>query len=114
MPTREDLYDQAGNLCAEGKIEEAVLLFQEAIHCDPSYADAYQALAMCYAEKGDLDNAIETAKRLAAIAPDDTLVHTSLSMFYQKKGMIDEAEKEAGVARILGWKAELRDGQKKL
>jgi Tfp pilus assembly protein PilF len=108
MATTEELFEQGGNLFADGNMEEAVAAFEQAIAQDPSYADAYHGLAMCYAEKGDLDKAIKTVKQLAAIHPDDVLAHTSLSMFYQKKGMILEAEKEGAAARILTWKEQLR------
>ena len=40
--------------------------------------------------------------------PDDILAHTSLSVLYQKKGMIPEAEAEGNKARILGWKQQLK------
>ena len=43
-------------------------------------------------------------KRIAELDPDDVLAYTSLSVLYQKKGMIPEAEAEANKARILGWK----------
>ena len=42
------------------------------------------------------------------IDKEDILAHTSLSMFYQAQGKIEEAEKEGNAARILGWKQELR------
>jgi Tfp pilus assembly protein PilF len=40
--------------------------------------------------------------------PEDILAHTSLSILYQRKGMVPEAEAEANVARVLGWKQELK------
>ncbi len=55
-----------------------------------------------------LDEAIAVAKRIAELDPDDVLAHTSLSVLYQKKGMIPEAEAEANKARILGWKQQLK------
>ena len=30
-------------------------------------------------------------------------------MFYQSKGMIEEAEREGNRARVLGWKQELKE-----
>ena len=32
-------------------------------------------------------------------------------MFFQAKGLIEEAEKEGNVARVLGWKQELKEGE---
>jgi len=57
-----------------------------------------------------LDEAIEAAKKITEIDPDDVLAHTSLSVLYQKKGMVPEAEAEANVARVLGWKQQLKKG----
>jgi Flp pilus assembly protein TadD len=59
-----------------------------------------------------LDDAIAIANRIAEIDPNDVLAHTSLSILYQKKGMIPEAEAEGNKARILGWKQQLKDGKK--
>jgi hypothetical protein len=44
------------------------------------------------------------------IDPDDILAHTSLSILYQKKGMVPEAEAEGNKARVLGWKQQLKKG----
>jgi len=35
---------------------------------------------------------------------------TSLSILYQKKGMVPEAEAEGNKARVLGWKQQLKKG----
>jgi Tfp pilus assembly protein PilF len=43
-----------------------------------------------------------------ALDPDDILAHTSLSILYQKKGMVPEAEAEGNKARVLGWKQQLK------
>ena len=58
-------------------------------------------IAMAYADKGMFDEAIVWGQKLAELTPDDTLAHTSLSMFYQRKGMIAEAEAEGAKARML-------------
>jgi tetratricopeptide (TPR) repeat protein len=56
------------------------------------------------------DEAIEAAKKISEVDPDDVLAHTSLSVLYQKKGMIPEAEAEGAKARVLGWKQQLKKG----
>jgi Flp pilus assembly protein TadD len=55
-----------------------------------------------------LDEAVAVAKRITELDPEDILAHTSLSVFYQKKGMVPEAEEEGNKARILGWKQQLK------
>ena len=75
---------------------------------DPNYQDALHGLGMALFNRGRVDEAIAAAKKLIEIDHDDILAHTSLSMFYQSQGRIEDAEKEGNVARILGWKQELR------
>ena len=43
--------------------------------------------------------------------PEDILAFTNLSMFYQKKGMIKEAEAAGAEARRLDWKRQLKEGR---
>ena len=45
-------------------------------------------------------------------APEDELAYTSLSIFYQQKGMIAEAEEVAAKARTLGWKRQLAENKR--
>jgi Flp pilus assembly protein TadD len=61
---------------------------------------------------GLLDDAIAVAQRLAELDPNDILAHTSLSILYQRKGMVPEAEAEANKARVLGWKQQLKEQKK--
>ena len=110
MRAKEDLYDSAVDLFGEGKIDEAIATYEEALALDPTYVEALHGLAMAYAGKPDYDKAIEVGKRVCELTPDDILAHTSLSMFYQQKGMIPEAEAEGAQARMLDWKRQLKDG----
>jgi len=65
-------------------------------------------LARALQDLNRFDEAIAVAHRIAEIDPDDVLAHTSLSVLYQKKGMIPEAEAEGNKARVLGWKQQLK------
>ena len=56
------------------------------------------------------DEAIAVAQKITELDADDVLAHTSLSVLYQKKGMIPEAEAEGAKARVLGWKQQLKKG----
>jgi tetratricopeptide (TPR) repeat protein len=109
--TREEHYNRGMELFAQDKLDEAADAYAQALAEDPNYADALHALAMTYAHQEKLDQAIEIAKRLVAVAPDDELAHTSLSIFYQQKGMIAEAEQIAAKARMLGWKRQLQESK---
>ena len=86
---------------AAGRTAEAVSGYRRAIAADPCHVLAWNGLAMALARQGDLDGAIEAGLRLVELQPDEPLAHTSLSMFYQRKGMIPEAEQEKALAASL-------------
>ena len=107
--TKEDHYNAGMELFAQDRLDEAIAAYERALAEDPNYADALHALAMTHANRGDLDRAIELGRRLIEVAPEDELAHTSLSIFYQQKGMIAEAEHIGARARTLGWKRQLSE-----
>jgi len=106
----EDLYYSGLDLMAEGNLEEAVAAYQESLRADPTFTEAMHGLARALHDLQRFDEAIEVAAKIAEIDPDDVLAHTSLSVLYQKKGMIPEAEAEGAKARVLGWKQQLKKG----
>jgi len=106
----EDHYYAALDLMTEGHLRESVTKFQESLAADPTFTEAMHGLARVLQDLQRYDEAIAVAQRLAEIDPDDVLAHTSLSVLYQKKGMIPEAEAEGAKARVLGWKQQLKGG----
>ena len=110
MADKYDLYDQAVDLVAEGKVDEAVARYREAIALDADFADGWQGLALALNDLGRHAEAIEAAKRLCELTPDDVLAHTTLSRMYQAAGMVPEAEAAGAQARILDWKRQLKEG----
>lgn len=106
----EDHYYAALDLMAEGHLEQAVAAYQESMTADPTFTEAMHGLARALQDLQRYDEAISVAQRIAEIDPDDVLAHTSLSVLYQKKGMIPEAEAEGAKARVLGWKQQLKKG----
>ena len=106
----EDLYYGALDLMAEGQLEQAVTAYRESVAADPTFTEAMHGLARALQDLERYDEAIAIAQRIAEIDPEDVLAHTSLSVLYQKKGMIAEAEAEGAKARVLGWKQQLKGG----
>ena len=112
MPGKEELYDQAIDLVADGKLEEAIARYEAALAVDPDYADAWQGLALACNDLQQHAKAIEAATRFCVLVPDDVLAHTTLSRMYQAAGMVPEAEAAGAKARMLDWKRQLQEQAK--
>jgi Flp pilus assembly protein TadD len=95
------LYKQGFQHFANDRIDEAIVSYQEAVGADPELAIAWNGLSFALRRKGDLDAAIEAARRLIQLEPDDPLSHTNLSILFQAKGMVPEAEEEMALAQRL-------------
>jgi tetratricopeptide (TPR) repeat protein len=108
VPTRDEHYDEGFAHFAEGRMEEAIAAYRRAVEADPKFTDGYEALAQACFQLGRFDEAIAVAKRWAEIARDDPMPHTNLSIFYQRKGMVPEAEAEGALSKQLAWRRELR------
>src|SRR6478609_1117078 len=88
----EDHYYAALDLVAEGEQERALAEYQNSVSADPSFTEAMHGMARTLQNLNRLDEAITVAQRIAELDPEDVLAHTSLSVLFQKKGMIPEAE----------------------
>ncbi len=104
----EALYYTALDAIAAGNPRSAVTACQAALALDPSFLDAMHALIRALQDAGELDQGIAVARQLAVLDPEDVLAYTSLSILYQRKGLVPEAEAAALKAKLLGWKQQLR------
>lgn len=96
-------------LYGEQKYVDAVAEFRRALELKPDTGDVLHALATALMHSGEIDEGILTARRIVELEPDDHLVHTTLSMMYQRKGDIPTAEAEQAKARMKAWKQELKE-----
>ena len=106
----EHHYYAALDLVLEGHHEQAVEQYRQALAADPRFTDALHGLSRALQDLNRFDEAIDVSRQISEIDPDDILAHTSLSILYQKKGMVPEAEAEGNKARVLGWKQQLKKG----
>ncbi|MFY9844519.1 MAG: tetratricopeptide repeat protein [Terriglobales bacterium] len=106
----EDHYYAALDLVLEGHHEQAIEQYRLALAADPKFTDALHGLSRSLQDLNRFDEAIAVSRQISEIDPDDILAHTSLSILYQKKGLVPEAEAEGNKARVLGWKQQLKKG----
>ena len=104
----EDLYHEGLDRLAEGDPAGAAKTLRHCLELDPGMLDAMHGLIRALQEQGDFDGAITVAQRLLLLDPEEPLAHTSLSILYQHKGLIAEAEAEGLRAKLLGWKKQLQ------
>lgn len=105
----EELYHEALDRLAEGDAAGAAERLRRCLDLDSNMTDARHGLVRALQDAGDLDAALAEAQGLIQLEPDDVLAHTGLSIVYQRKGMIAEAEAEALRAKLLGWKKQLQE-----
>ena len=71
--TKEDYFEQAVNAFGDDNLDEAIHMYRKALEVDSGYQDALHGLGMALFNRGLVDEAIGTAKRLIEIDPDDIL-----------------------------------------
>jgi tetratricopeptide (TPR) repeat protein len=107
-PEARKLYKRGFDHFANDRHDEAIALYQQALALDPSLSIAWNGLSLAHRQKGDLAAAIEAGRRLVELEPDDALSHTNLSILYQRRGMIPEAEEEKAIAMQIQLKQQSR------
>lgn len=78
------LYDEADKLKDDGKLAEAVAKYEESLAADPSYPLAHSALAVVLQKLGRHEDAIQHARRVCELEPNDPFSFTALSVTYQR------------------------------
>jgi tetratricopeptide (TPR) repeat protein len=108
MATTDDLFDRAVDHIAAGEVDDAILKYKEALAIDATFADAWEGLSMAYADKELWEEALDAAKRVVELTPDEQLAYTNVSRIYQRAGNVPEAEAWAAKARVLDWTRQLK------
>ena len=108
MADPHKLYDAADKLKDEGKLDDAAAKLNEALAADPNYALAHSALAVVLQRLSRHEDAIQHARRVCELEPDDPFSFTALSVTYQRAfagtnnmGYIRMAEDAMEQSRIL-------------
>ncbi len=108
MSNHIEHYQKALKLFGDNKHIEAIAEYEAALAENPDWTDGLHGLAMAQMHAERLDDAIATGLRIVELDKEDAFAHTSLSMFYMRKGMIEDAERESAKARMVSWKEQLK------
>jgi tetratricopeptide (TPR) repeat protein len=75
----------------EGRSEEAIQHYREALRIDPEFAEAHNNLGMILFRKGEKDAAIEAFRRAIELQPDFARAHYNLGASAHAAGRMEEA-----------------------
>jgi tetratricopeptide (TPR) repeat protein/glycosyltransferase involved in cell wall biosynthesis len=82
---------QAATLRKQGKLDEAIAAYQEAIEINPGYASSYCELGEVLQQQGKLDEAIAAYQEATELGPEVSLFHRSLAGALATNNQFDEA-----------------------
>ena len=78
-------------LTEQGRLDEAIAAFRQAIRLKPDLAEAHSGLGDALAAQGKLDEAISACRQAIRAKPDLAAAHSSLGNTLAAQGKLDEA-----------------------
>lgn len=84
MSKESDLYDQADKLKEAGDLEGAAAKFEELLTESPDYALGHSGIAVVLQRLDKHEPAIDHAKQVCELQPDDPFGFMALSVTYQR------------------------------
>jgi tetratricopeptide (TPR) repeat protein len=108
--TFQEEYDEAMFDFSRGDFDGAVAKLKAVLAAEPAHFDAQLAVGMAFYRKGDYPAAIAEGHKAERLRPHEQLVHTNLSLFYQKAGDKVKAEHHGLQAKIESWRAGAQPG----
>jgi Flp pilus assembly protein TadD len=106
--TLQEQYDDAMFDFSRGDFEGAIVKLKNVLAQEPENFDAQLALGMTFYRKGDFATAIAEGHKAEKLRPKEQLVHTNLSLFYQKAGDKVKAEHHGLQAKIESWREDAK------
>ena len=69
------------DVAPKGLWREAIYRWEKAVELDPTYAAAFNDLAVAYEHEGQLDKARQSYERALALDPNNTLIRQNYELF---------------------------------
>jgi len=105
----EGLLLRATELVVADREGEAIALLERAIAVAPGHADSCEALGVLLGRRGRFEEAIAVMRQLLEADPDSVMAHTNMSVYHNRLGRIEEAEREARAAAVKGAERQRRE-----
>ncbi|MCB7129499.1 MAG: tetratricopeptide repeat protein [Candidatus Brocadiales bacterium] len=86
-------FNSGNSYFKEGKFDDAIPEFEEAVRLNPRFAMAYSFLGACYVSKGKYGLAIRQVEEAIKLDPQEAGYHYNLGMVYVKKDQYELAIK---------------------
>lgn len=103
MPTIDEQYDAAIALQQAGNLDEAVGKLEAIVTAEPNFALAHAALGVFYGKLDRHPEAVEHARKVCDLEPNDPFSFMAMSLTCQKAGMRAEAEEAMARAMEQQW-----------
>ncbi|HVU27998.1 MAG TPA: tetratricopeptide repeat protein [Verrucomicrobiae bacterium] len=107
--TLQEQYDDAMFDFSRGEFDAAIAKLKSVLTQEPEHFDAQLALGMAFYRKGNFVAAIDEGHKAEKLRPHEQLVHTNLSLFYQKAGDKVKAEHHGLQAKIESWREDAKN-----
>jgi len=82
------------NVAQRGLWREAIYRWEKAIEIDPTYAAAWNDLAVAYEHEGQLDKARQAYDKALALEPNNTQIKQNYELFKEINDRTSAAQKE--------------------
>lgn len=86
-----DLINEGTELLSQGRVDEALYIFENAAQFEVEYEDLYFNYAIALNKKGDEEKAVEMYRKALGIWPEYSEALNNLANIYMRQNRIDEA-----------------------
>jgi tetratricopeptide (TPR) repeat protein len=105
MPTIDEQYDAAIALQQAGDLDGAIGRLEAILAEQPDFALAHAAVGVFYGKLDRHSEAVEHARKVCELEPDDPFSFMAMSLTCQKAGLRHEAEEAMAQAMEKQWAA---------
>jgi predicted O-linked N-acetylglucosamine transferase (SPINDLY family) len=91
-PDYAEAHNNLGNVFQQqGKLDEALACYRQALHLRPNYAKAHNNLGNVFEQQGKLDEALACYRQALHLKPDYAEAHSNVGNVLQQQGKLDAA-----------------------